>query len=295
MPNAAMVTYPVRGIRRKNVGEMLLWSAVAKSFATFCITLRPLNPAEAVSYDRWQQLAQRLALHCRFDIGAASSGMRFEEIVAASDNVMTTSVAEGFGMVFLEAHLFARPLLGRDLPEITSQFKQAGLVYPLLAERMRIPRHLVDCRRARGTLVTCFREVAEAFGHPFEQSDAQRQAEQLCEQETIDFALLGAEQQAELIESVAAPGGPVAGLCDANPVISQFLSSAMSRRHTDMREPTQIIEDNFGLVTSGHRLADLYQRVLASDATAPPCPAPAGDKVLESFLSLPRLHPIRVQ
>ena len=46
----------------------------------------------------------------------APGGLEFFENLAAADAVATTSLAEGFGMVFLEAWLAGRPLVGRDLP-----------------------------------------------------------------------------------------------------------------------------------------------------------------------------------
>ena len=45
-----------------------------------------------------------------------------------------TSLAEGFGMVFLESWLAECPLLGRDLPEITRDFVEAGGVSGVVEE-----------------------------------------------------------------------------------------------------------------------------------------------------------------
>src|SRR5690606_30547260 len=69
-PAARLVVYPVRGIRRKNLGEMLLLSALAPEGTYFAVTLRPKNPVEAASFDRWRLLAESLGLPCRFDIGS---------------------------------------------------------------------------------------------------------------------------------------------------------------------------------------------------------------------------------
>ena len=117
------VLYPVRCIRRKNVGEALLYGKLAPPGTVVGVTLPPLNPVAIPVYARWQQLAAEWELPCRFDVGVAGK-LTFAESLAASDLILTTSVAEGFGMVFLESWLASRALVGRDLPEITADFKK---------------------------------------------------------------------------------------------------------------------------------------------------------------------------
>lgn len=147
-PKARLVVYPVRGIRRKNLGEMLLLSALASEATFFAVTLRPKNPVEAASFDRWRRLAEELNLPCRFDTGGSKEdggyGCDFKDTLAAADAILTTSVAEGFGMVFLEAWLADKPLIGRDLPEITREFKAAGMKFDGMWAELRAAANLDD-------------------------------------------------------------------------------------------------------------------------------------------------------
>jgi len=62
--------YPVRGITRKNLGEMLLWSALAGERAEFGTTLPPLNPEQQPIYRGWRALAAELGLRCVFETGS---------------------------------------------------------------------------------------------------------------------------------------------------------------------------------------------------------------------------------
>lgn len=143
---ARLIVYPVRGIRRKNLGEMLLLAALAPEETYFAVTLRPKNPAEAESFDRWRRLAESLDLPCLFDTGSPREeggyGCDFQETLAAADAILTTSIAEGFGMVFLEAWLAGKPLIGRDLPEITREFKAAGMRFDGMWDELRAPANL---------------------------------------------------------------------------------------------------------------------------------------------------------
>ena len=102
--DARLVVYPVRGIRRKNLGEMLLHAALAGDDSCYAATLAPTSPAEVAPFLHWCDLAEELDLGCRFDIGA-SHGVDFLDAVAAADALITTSVAEGFGMVLSLIHI----------------------------------------------------------------------------------------------------------------------------------------------------------------------------------------------
>ena len=113
----------MRGIRRKNLGEALLWSELLRDEIVVGITLEPINPAEAKSYERWNSLARELNSPIRSGVVDAGR-IRFFEALAAADFILTTSVAEGFGMVFLKswlaqreyghAYLEIKRLLGQD-------------------------------------------------------------------------------------------------------------------------------------------------------------------------------------
>ena len=132
------VVYPVRGIRRKNLGELLLWAAAHPQGTRFAISLPPINPREQPRYASWRQLAGELRLPVLFEVGGAG-GLDLGDHLAAADAAISTSVAEGFGMVFLETWLAGLPLIGRDLPEITADFMAAGLRWDGLAPALNVP------------------------------------------------------------------------------------------------------------------------------------------------------------
>ena len=166
---ARLFTYPVRGIRRKNVGEMLLWSA-ALADTWFFLTLAPENPAERAVFDRWQQLAAEQDLRCRLG-KPDSSEMSFAEILVASDALVTTSVAEGFGMAFLEPWLAGRMLLGRNLAEITSDACDAGLNLESLYDALVVPTEWVN----RDKFVELMSDIVEETYGAFRKSYLKRQ------------------------------------------------------------------------------------------------------------------------
>jgi len=110
--------YPTRAIRRKNLGEFLLWSALGEQDDLFGITQAPLNPAERPVYERWKRLAGELGLPVAFELGVDYAG-DFLHLLQSAHALVSTSITEGFGLAFLEPWLVGCALAGRDLPEIT--------------------------------------------------------------------------------------------------------------------------------------------------------------------------------
>ncbi|MBV8265505.1 MAG: glycosyltransferase family 4 protein, partial [Planctomycetaceae bacterium] len=161
--DSPFVLYPVRGIRRKNLGESLLWSALIAGDWHFGLTLPPVNPAEQPSYLRWKRLAEELRLPCHFELGTLP-GMTLTDLLVAADLILTTSVAEGFGMVFLESWLAGRPLVGRDLPEISADVVAAGMRFNGLRPRLSVPLEWVSRRAFSEALTRLYAWCLQSFG-----------------------------------------------------------------------------------------------------------------------------------
>lgn len=289
-----LVIYPVRGIRRKNVGEMLLWSAVLKDEASFAVTLRPINRVERVGFDPWVVLAERLGLPCRFGTGEAA-GLQYLDNLAASDILLTTSVAEGFGMVFLEASLSGRPLVGRDLPDITADFRRQGVRFPWLSPTIRFPRDAVDHGKVLRGLVADYVKVQSAYGMRGNAAGAAGRAQYILEkQDSADFAMFTPALQAELIAQVSHCTRTREALRDANPSCFQLPKRHEVEVAALLAENAAVIEERFGLKPSGVRIMEVYEAILASPV-GPLTPLAGGDAILDALLDLGRLHPVRLQ
>ena len=124
-PKLPNYVYPVRGIRRKNLGEFILLASLFQAKANWITTLPPLNPVEKVEYDKWKKFCSQEEIPLVFEAGEICS---FGEVMALADRCVTTSTREGFGMVFLESWLFGMPIVGRDLP-VSKDFRDAGIKF----------------------------------------------------------------------------------------------------------------------------------------------------------------------
>lgn len=281
--------YPVRCIRRKNLGEAVLWAALAAGEATIGFTIAPASSVERPSYRRWKQLAERLGLRCLFESGGEGR-MAFRENLAAADKLITTSVAEGFGMVFLESWLARRQLVGRNLPEITADFRTAGVDFDALYDHLQVPFAWIGRDAIRQALAAEVSRLSDDYAidlSRFMNIDA------LLEAPHIDFAHLTGPLQARVVEMVVTGALQREQMLELNPK----LHAALRRQ-----DPTTVVDGNaaavrasYSLEVSGTRLAELYRHVLASPTEVNVRPLPGADAVLHGFLTAARLHPIRFE
>jgi len=285
------VLYPVRCIRRKNVGEALLHSKLAPPGTVIGHTLPPLNPVEKPVYDRWKQVAAELELPCRFELGAPG-GLGFTENLTASDLILTTSVAEGFGMVFLESWLAGRALAGRDLPEITSDFRETGIRLDGLAPRLQIPVQWVGLRQFRQTVLDAYRLTLASYDRP-QPLDLSAGLDAKTRGDLVDFADLDEPLQEQVIERVSRSDQDRRQVLDCNPWIDRAFSSRTEDIAGLIPQNCEAIGRHYSLLASGRRLLEAYHRVVSSPRSGRLEPIGHADEILDRFLDLGRFRLIR--
>jgi glycosyltransferase involved in cell wall biosynthesis len=133
--NKKLVTYPVRAIRRKNIGECILLAVLFEKTCQFNITQAPKNPAELPAYLRWRNFCEENKIQVKFETGGI---VNHEDLIGISDFCITTSLREGFGMVYLEPWLAGTPVAGRNLSCITDDLKKYKIEFPRLYDRINV-------------------------------------------------------------------------------------------------------------------------------------------------------------
>jgi len=275
--------YPTRAIRRKNLGEFLLLAALAPSGHRFATTLAPKNPLERPRYEEWLAFARKLGLPVELGV-AERAPERFDELVRSAQALVTTSIAEGFGLAFLEPWLMGRPVVGRDLPELSTEFRQAGINLDALYKRLEVPLAWLDQEALRDRIATGLRRYLGAYGREPAAEARERVWAASVNEGRVDFGRLDEELQREVIRRVV--GAPESH-CEVRPggLPSQVGSSELITRNR------RAILESFGLDTYGERLAGLYRRLVAASPEAP-VGLPA-DALLDEFLAPERLYLLR--
>ncbi|MGB7342775.1 MAG: hypothetical protein WBD20_01050 [Pirellulaceae bacterium] len=258
--DARWCLYPVRGIRRKNVGEFLLLSRWLSENTFAGISLRPTTRIEALSYDRWKEVATKVAPRALFDAGQTSE-VTFVQNIAATDFVISTSVAEGFGMVFLEPWLSQRNVIARQLPTVTTDFRENGIEFPLLYESIAIPGD-------RDWIQQCWAESCQASVQAWSRVPAGFRPsttvniDSSITAESIDFAMLTPTRQVNTLERLANDHGFELATQQLNAELCTQLRSQPDE--SLIARNAKRIGEIYSMDHQGANLVDAYQAVLRS-------------------------------
>jgi glycosyltransferase involved in cell wall biosynthesis len=246
--------YPTRAIRRKNLGELLLWAAVAGPGDRFAATLAPENPEARPIYEEWVRFAGELDLPVDFEAGAGP-GRTFAAVVRSADALITTSVAEGFGLAFLEPWLFGRPLAGRDLPDVTPSLRREGIDLSSLYAKVDVPLDWIGRDRLRGTLDAALGRLYAAYDVPLPADAVERALNGLAAEDRVDFGRLDEPLQRTVIRKVRGDATAAAALRPRRP--DQDLPGA-ARVEANRRA----VAERFGRAQYATRLLAIYRALL---------------------------------
>ena len=196
---------PIRGIRRKNLGELVFLAALAPPNSWFAISRAPLNPDALPVHDHWRKFAASQRLPVEFDVTdrlapAAGATSSFGAWVANATHFVTTSVAEGFGMPFLEAIAHGKPLLGRNLPHLTAEHTRHGIRTGHLYDRLLIPVSWIDLKLLRDHLTVDLERTYRAYRRPLSQEFIDSNLARLSHHDWLDFGNLSEPLQQGIIE-----------------------------------------------------------------------------------------------
>ncbi|MGI6655776.1 MAG: glycosyltransferase family 4 protein [Desulfobulbus sp.] len=278
--------YPTRAIRRKNLGEFLLWSALAPPDSCFAVTSGPENQLEQPRYHRWKQLAAELNLPVAFEWVGADKGT-FVELLADADVAVTTSMAEGFGMAFLEPWLLDTPVCGRDLPEITDGIKEDGLVLHGAYTRLDVPLAWLGYDAVRRAAEIGLRDTFAAYGRGEPSGeDLARVMTAWLRDGHVDFGRLSEPLQEVVLQRV------VRSRAQSGLIYPHIFASPATLR-APLAENRRILLDLYSLTRYGERLVRVYQRVLDAGPSRLDGHLDGG-ALLDRFLAPERLVLLRV-
>jgi glycosyltransferase involved in cell wall biosynthesis len=266
--------YPTRAIRRKNIGEFLLWARLRGENTRFAVTMAPANPVEKPIYEAWVALAAELGLPVEWEYGTRS-GLGFPALMASAERVVTTSVGEGFGLAFLEPWLFGRPVAGRDLPEITRDFTAEGLRFPGLYEALPVR---VDRRELRTSYERALAGAFGSYGRVLREAELEAAWAEVTAGGFVDFAKLDEAGQAWVIRE----GARFVDLPEVPAVGPEVLE-----------ENRRIIAERYGPAAYGRRLEEVYRAVAEGARDAENEWNVDGARLLECFLAPSRFTPLR--
>jgi len=276
--------YPTRAIRRKNLGEFLLWSAVAPEGHRFATTLGPENPEERARYLEWVRLAEELDLPVDFEMGA-NLDCSFEEVLQQSRSMVTTSVAEGFGLAFLEPWLINRSVCGRDLPEITNDFRLNGIILPFLYDRLDIPVKWISLQKIVDITTAALKHCFQSYGRTMARNDVDRLLGAWIQRDCIDFGRLNEKMQELVLRKITCNPGYFSELSPTHLPTPKNCSTTKKSNRT-------LLNEKYSLSRYGKQLLNIYEKLAMSSVE--PLTSHNGEILLDHFLAPKRLTLLRM-
>jgi len=254
--NGSLVLYPVRAIRRKNIGEALLLSLFFGPDRPLAITLPPNSPRDWKIHEEWKAYAARNSLNVRFD---ASLRQDYAALVNSAGSILSTSISEGFGFVFLEPWIAGKPLTGRRLPHIDRDFAANGVRLDHLYEELSIPLEWIGAAVFRNRWRDCLRRTLDYYGAFLSEAEIEDGYRILTGGDTIDFAMLDEPIQRRVIDRLLPDPAARDFLLELNPFLSRIADPPL---------PDERIADNREAVLRAYsreayrqRLLDIYRQV----------------------------------
>jgi hypothetical protein len=279
---ANLILYPVRAVRRKNLGELALLSA-AHPDKFFANSLGPTNPAFLPQFERWKTFASHHSLPLTYGIGNQVD-CSFPELVASAEAIISTSVAEGFGLGFLEPWVFGKSLCGRNLPEITGDFAQQGVLLDNLYNRIELNLDLIEDSKTLHTRIEdCLINFFHDYGEELPEGAVQEGFDSIVRDNLVDFGRLDEKLQEELISAVL-----------SSPQVKESIrkqSSIECLANIIVEENAKAVQNNFSMHAYGKKLFEIYQSLLS--APEEKSRFANGRKLLKKFLSPARINLLR--
>jgi uncharacterized protein YktA (UPF0223 family) len=251
------ILYPIRAIRRKNIGEAILLSLFFKNSAPLVITLPPNSPADMNSYEEWKKFAAENRLNVIFEAGLTHE---FSDLVLSSDFLITTSITEGFGFSFLEPWTAKKYLWGRKLPDICQDFEQNSVRLNHLYTRLDVPMDWIDNDILFYTWKSGLQRASAIFGEIIDDIFIKTVYEKATTNGVIDFGLLNEPFQKKIISTVLSGSMNRKQLIRLNPFLSN--PGSVSNKDELIQNNMEAVIFNYNRPKYREKLMDTYTKVV---------------------------------
>jgi hypothetical protein len=251
------VVYPIRALRRKNIGEAILLSMFFKNEESLAITLPPNSAPDIKRYMAWKEFVKAKNLNVVFDEGLTHE---FKALILASHFLITTSISEGFGFSFLEPWTAKKFLWGRKLTPICGDFEKNGINLEHLYTHLLVPVEWIDKTIFYEKWTSCIIKSCELFNVHLDQEKIDNAFEKMIKNGAIDFGLLDESFQKQIINRLLSNKKNTNRLVRLNPFLSH---------PGDIADRENLIQNNMHAVLNQYNkaryreiLIEIYARVL---------------------------------
>jgi len=251
-----LVLYPVRAIRRKNIGESVLLSLYLKTGQYIGVTLPPNSQQDMESYRDWRAFVKKKRLNVAFDLGRQHG---FAALVGGASSMITTSITEGFGFSFLEPWTANKVLQGRRLGDICTDFEQNGLCLDFTYDKLEVPLKWFQSDVFFQTWKRTVIHAADTYGITVELESMNQYLADLDEEGVVDFGILNERFQREVLSYLLSNPEAKSQLATRNP---RLVFPVLEEDAEEMLENNRrVVVDHYGSETYREQLLSIYEMV----------------------------------
>lgn len=139
---------PTRFLRRKNLAEAVLLARWLRPGGWVVTTAGVSSRDEQVYARRLSMAAKEEKWRVRFCLlEEKRDRLKIDDVIVAAEVLLLTSVQEGFGLPYLEAAAAGKPLIARELPNVSPDLRSLGFAFPQLYEDIFVHQGLFNRRR----------------------------------------------------------------------------------------------------------------------------------------------------
>ena len=265
-PEAPLLLYPIRTIRRKNVLEAGLITTLLPDPANLVVTLPGVSHQEK-NYSAMVEHAYRDGLiRGLWGIGRRldEASVSFGELQGGADAIVSSSVQEGFGFQYIAPLLLGVPLIARRL-DILADVEPLHADRPhVLYDEVRVPMTGPTLSGPQALLRFRYTERLDRLRSDLPASVVDRletELDALLAGETIEFSFLPAEMQLAILRDVAQDPSYRDRVRSLNRYLIDRISAAIAVETTPARS---LVNERFGPT----RFAEVAERIIASTGSS---------------------------
>ncbi|MDM8516425.1 hypothetical protein QUF76_09515 [Desulfobacterales bacterium HSG16] len=255
-----IVLYPVRAVRRKNIGEALLMSLFFKNDETLAITRPASSDSDMKPYERWKAFAQENDLNVIFEAGLKFS---FEALFKNSEWIITTSITEGFGFSFLDPWMAQKFLWGRRIRDLCADFVKKGVKLDHLYDGLYIPFGWIDSELLFEKWKDALLSSCRLYGHMPDKSMLMYTFNKMERENKIDFGMLDETFQQGVVFRILAHEKNRKKLVELNPFLKAF--GHVKNQEKIITHNKDAIAFHYNREKYKKNLVHIYTRVMKTD------------------------------
>jgi hypothetical protein len=256
-PFGRYVLYPVRALRRKNIGEAILLSLFFVNDTQLAITLPPNSSKDMAVYKDWQRFVAKYKLNVVFEVGL---NHHFPDLVQHADFIITTSICEGFGFCFVEPWIAGKLLWGRHLPGICDDFEAHGVTLDHLYHRLLIPIEWIGKEDLFKKWFQAITTQINRFNLSLPLDQVSQQILKITTGQTVDFGYLDEFFQKKVIQRILENTLEHKTLLELNPFLKNIPDSHSDKGRISTNQETVLTA--YAKKAYNQRLRATYQRVI---------------------------------